>query len=406
MNLIRIKMLKSKTIEETSNLKEVKTFEDLNLREDILRGIYSYGWEKPSAIQSKAILPILEGNDIIAQAQSGTGKTGTFSISALSVADKNINAPQVLMLSPVKDLSVQTYRIIKSLGIYSGLKVSLVIGKGLGKSDVNYGKREDIPLPDFKSHIIVGTPGRVIDCLERKKLNLSALRLFILDEADEMLSKGFKDQVKKIFGYLSEDVQIALFSATMPEDVINLTGGFMRNPVKILVKADQLTLEGIKQYYVNVDNENQKFEVLCDIYDTISVSQGLIFVNSKQKAEELKDKLERNNHTISLIHGGYNQYERNDILGDFKEGRTRILIATDILARGIDIQQISLVINFDIPYRVEPYLHRIGRSGRWGRKGIGINLVTLDDALNLRKIEKFYDTVIDPLPMNFMDLMK
>ena len=399
-------MSETKNIEETSGLPEVKTFEDLKLNENILRGIYSYGWEKPSEIQSKAIKPILEGNDIIAQAQSGTGKTGTFSISALSVADPEIAAPQVLMMSPVKDLSVQTYKIIKSLGVHSGLKVSLVIGKGLGKSEVDYGKRMDIPNPDFKSQIIVGTPGRIIDCLERKKLNLSALRLLILDEADEMLSKGFKEQVKKVFNYLSEEVQIALFSATMPEEVINLSKSFMRNPVRILVKAEQLTLEGIKQFYVNVESEMQKFDVLCDIYETISVSQGIIFVNSKQKAEELKEKLEKKNHTISIIHGGYNQYERNDILDDFKNGRTRTLIATDILARGIDIQQISLVVNYDIPYRVEPYLHRIGRSGRWGRKGVGINLVTLDDATNLKKIEKFYDTLIEPLPMNFMDLTK
>jgi len=399
-------MSETKNIEETSGLPEVKTFEDLKLNENILRGIYSYGWEKPSEIQSKAIRPILEGNDIIAQAQSGTGKTGTFSISALSVADPEIAAPQVLMMSPVKDLSVQTYKIIKSLGFHSDLKVSLVIGKGLGKSEVDYGKRMDIPNPDFKSQIIVGTPGRIIDCLERKKLNLSALRLLILDEADEMLSKGFKEQVKKVFNYLSEEVQIALFSATMPEEVINLSKSFMRNPVRILVKAEQLTLEGIKQFYVNVESEMQKFDVLCDIYETISVSQGIIFVNSKQKAEELKEKLEKKNHTISIIHGGYNQYERNDILDDFKNGRTRTLIATDILARGIDIQQISLVVNYDIPYRVEPYLHRIGRSGRWGRKGVGINLVTLDDATNLKKIEKFYDTIIEPLPMNFMDLTK
>lgn len=398
-------MTENNTIEESSNLLEVKTFEELKLKDEILQGIYSYGWDKPSAIQAKAILPILEGNDIVAQAQSGTGKTGTFSISALSVADPAIHAPQVLMLSPVKDLSVQTYKIIKSLGVFSGLKVSLVIGKGLGKTEVNYGKREDIPPPDFKSQIIVGTPGRVIDCLERKRLNLSALRLLILDEADEMLSKGFKDQVKKIFGHLSEDVQIALFSATMPEDVLNLSRSFMRNPVRILVKAQQLTLEGIKQYYINVENETQKFDVLCDIYETISVTQGIIFVNSKQKADDLKERLEKKNHLISLIHGGYNQYERNDILDDFKHGKTRILIATDILARGIDIQQISLVINYDIPYRVEPYIHRIGRSGRWGRKGIAINLVTLDDATNLKKIERHYDTIIDPLPMNFMELM-
>jgi superfamily II DNA/RNA helicase len=178
----------------------------------------------------------------------------------------------------------------------------------------------------------------------------------------------------------------------------------MRNPVKILVKEEELTLEGISQFYVSLENEEQKFMVLSDIYETVSVSQGIIFVNSKQKSEELRERLEKKNYTVGLIHGGYNQYERNDILSDFKIGKTRILIATDILARGIDIQQISLVINYDIPYKVEPYIHRIGRSGRFGKKGIAINLVTMDDAQNMKKIERHYCTIVEPLPMNFMEL--
>ena len=394
----------SEEIEESSGINEIKFFENLNLKDEVLKGIYSYGWERPSAIQSKAILPVLQGNDIIAQAQSGTGKTGTFSISALSVADPKIRAPQVLLMSPVKDLSVQTYRIIKSLGQYTGLKTSLLIGKGLNGSEQDYSKREDLPAPDFRSQIFVGTPGRVLDSLRRKRLNLSSLRLFIMDEADQMLSKGFKEQVKQIFKYLSEDVQIALFSATMPKEVLEIAHSFMRNPVSILVKEDELTLEGIRQFYVNVENDEQKYNVLSDIYDTISVSQGVIFVNSKQRAIDLRDKLEADNHTVGLIHGGYNQYERNDILDNFKNGRMRILIATDILARGIDIQQISLVINYDVPYKVEPYIHRIGRSGRFGRKGMAINLVSVDDAQNMKRIEQHYDTIVEPMPMNFMEV--
>jgi translation initiation factor 4A len=391
-------------IEESTTLQEVRSFEELNLSDEVLKGIYAHGWDKPSAIQRKAILPILKGNDIIAQAQSGTGKTGTFSISALSIVDVKIESPQVLMLSPVKDLAMQTYKIVKSLGQYTGIKTSLLVGKGLGKSEIDYSSRDDIPAPDMKSQIFVGTPGKVCEWLKRKKLNLNSLRLMILDEADEMLSKGFKDQIKEIFSYVSHDSQIALFSATIPREILEITTNFMRNPVKILVKEEELTLEGIRQFYVSVENEEQKFLVLSDIYETVSVSQGIIFVNSKQKSEELKERLEKKNYTVGLIHGGYNQYERNDILGDFKIGKTRILIATDILARGIDIQQISLVINYDIPYKVEPYIHRIGRSGRFGKKGIAINLVTMDDAQNMKKIERHYCTVVEPLPMNFMEL--
>jgi len=398
-------MSSSDIIEETQGLQEVQTFEELNLSEPILKGIYAYGWEKPSTIQAKAILPILKGEDIIAQAQSGTGKTGTFSISSLAMSDPKNMTPQVLMLSPVKDLAMQTYKIIKTLGQYSGIKTALLIGKGLGKGEVRFNERDDIPEPDFRSQIIVGTPGRVFDSLRRKKLVFKNLRLFILDEADEMLSKGFKEQVQNIFSFLPEDCQIALFSATMPHEILQMTREFMKHPTKILVKAEDLTLEGIRQFYVSVDNEDQKFDVLTDIYDTISVSQGIIFVNSKQKAIQLKELLEKKNYTVGLIHGGYNQYERNDILSDFKQGKARILIATDILSRGIDIQQISLVINYDVPYKVEPYIHRIGRSGRFGRKGVAINFVTLDEAQNLKKIERFYDTSIERLPMNFMDLI-
>ena len=392
-------------IEETQGLQEVKTFEELKLSEHILKGIYAYGWDNPSTIQSKAILPILKGDDVIAQAQSGTGKTGTFSISSLSMVDPKISAPQVLMLSPVKDLAMQTYKIIKTLGQYTNIKTGLLIGTGLGKGELRFKEREDIPEPDYRSQIIVGTPGRVFDSLRRKKLFMKNLKLFILDEADEMLSKGFKEQVQNIFSFLPDECQIALFSATMPVEILQITREFMRNPIKILVKTEDLTLEGIRQFYVSVDNEEQKFEVLTDIYETISVSQGIIFVNSKQKAIQLKELLEKRNYTVGLIHGGYNQYERNDILAEFKSGKARILIATDILSRGIDIQQISLVINYDIPYKVESYLHRIGRSGRFGRKGVAINLVTVDDASNLKKIERYYDTIVERLPLNFMDLI-
>jgi translation initiation factor 4A len=379
----------------------------MGLSDKILRGIYSYGWEKPSAIQQKAIMPLISGRDMIVQAQSGTGKTGSFSIGSIARVDEEIKQPQVLMLSPVHDLAIQTYKIVESIVTWSDIKATLLIGKGMGQAGAGgagfsrYSERKDIPDPDFNAQIVVGTPGRVLDCIRRKKLRLADLRIFVLDEADEILSKGFKEQIRNIFSSIPQSTQIALFSATMPQEILELSTSIMTNPIRILVNQEELTLEGIKQFYVCVDNEQQKVDVLADIYKTISITQAIIFVNSKPKAIQLKETLEKLNYTISLIHGGFNQYERNDILDSFKNGHDRILIATDILSRGIDIQQVSLVINFDMPYRVEQYIHRIGRSGRYGRKGVGINLISQQDAHVMKRIESFYGTQIDALPQNY-----
>ena len=403
----------------TDVIEECSEFDQMGLSDQILRGIYSYGWEKPSAIQQKAIKPLISGRDMIVQAQSGTGKTGSFSIGSIARVDEEIKQPQVLMLSPVHDLAIQTYKIIQSIVTWSNIKATLLIGKGMGQtggagggaggagggSFARYSDRKDIPDPDFNAQIVVGTPGRVLDCIRRKKLRLADLRIFVLDEADEILSKGFKDQIRNIFSSIPQSTQITMFSATMPPEILELTTSIMANPIKILVNQEELTLEGIKQFYVCVDSEQQKVDVLTDIYKTISITQAIIFVNSKPKAIQLKETLEKMNYTISLIHGGFNQYERNDILDSFKNGHDRILIATDILSRGIDIQQVSLVINFDMPFRVEQYIHRIGRSGRYGRKGVGINLISHQDAHVMKRIETYYATQIDALPQNYGDYL-
>lgn len=396
---------------KTEIIEECHEFDRMGLSDKILRGIYSYGWEKPSTIQQKAIMPLISGRDMIVQAQSGTGKTGSFSIGSIARVDEEIKQPQVLMLSPVHDLAIQTYKIIESIVRWSDIKATLLIGKGMGQAGAGgagfsrYSERKDIPDPDFNAQIVVGTPGRVLDCIRRKKLRLADLRIFVLDEADEILSKGFKEQIRNIFSSIPQSTQIALFSATMPQEILELSTSIMTNPIRILVNQEELTLEGIKQFYVCVDNEQQKVDVLADIYKTISITQAIIFVNSKPKAIQLKETLEKLNYTISLIHGGFNQYERNDILDSFKNGHDRILIATDILSRGIDIQQVSLVINFDMPYRVEQYIHRIGRSGRYGRKGVGINLISQQDAHVMKRIESFYGTQIDALPQNYGDYL-
>ena len=385
---------------------EIKQFEEFNIPENILKGIFAFGWEIPSPIQQKGIEPLIKRRDTIAQAQSGTGKTGCFAIGSLGVVDETIKKPQVLMLAPVHDLAIQTYKIVNSLAKFSDINASLLIGKGLNASTFDkYVGRDDIPEPNYDHQIFVGTPGRVLDCLQRNRLHSSSLKLFILDEADEMLSKGFKEQIRKIFHHLPTDVQVALFSATLPLDIIDMSKNFMRNPIKILMKKENLTLEGIKQFYISLNDDNDKFDVLIDLYTSISITQTIIFVNSKPKASILKEELEKNNYTISFIHGGMNQYERNDILNSFRNGTTRILISTDVLSRGIDIQQISLVINYDIPYKVEQYIHRIGRSGRFGRKGVSINLVTPSDAYKLKKIEEYYCTQIEPLPADYCNYL-
>jgi translation initiation factor 4A len=258
---------------------------------------------------------------------------------------------------------------------------------------------------DKKPHIIIGTPGRVYDMLKRCILSPEHINCFILDEADEMLSRGFKDQIYEIFQYINKKCQVALFSATMPQEALEITTKFMNDPLRILVKREDLTLEGIKQFYIDVENETYKFECLCEIYSSLSVSQTIIYCNSKRKSDWIREKLLAKGFTVECIHGDMRQKERDDILRSFREGKHRILLATDIISRGIDIQQVSLVINYDMPKHKETYIHRIGRSGRFGRKGVSINFITYEDKRAMKTIEQFYSTYIEPLPENFTGLL-
>jgi translation initiation factor 4A len=233
--------------------------------------------------------------------------------------------------------------------------------------------------------------------LRRRYINGKKLKLMVLDEADEMLSSGFKEQVYNIFQYLNSEIQIALFSATIPNEMIPLTEKFMRNPVKISVKVEQLTLEGIKQYYVALDDDVQKYDTLKDIYNRMSFNQCIIYCNSVRRVQDLYDAMKQDNFPVCCIHSNMDKSERNQAFRDFRKGVSRVLISSNVTARGIDIQQVSVVINFDIPRNVHTYLHRIGRSGRWGRKGTGINFVTRRDMYNLRSIEDFYHCQINEL---------
>jgi len=375
----------------------VDNFDNMSLSEDLLRGIYAYGFEKPSAIQQRAIMPLVKGRDQIAQAQSGTGKTATFTIGILQRIDFSLRECQALILAPTRELAQQIQKVVVALGDYLNVRCHACIG--------GTRVRDDISMLQNGVHVVVGTPGRVYDMLCRHHLRPEHIKIFILDEAGEMLSKGFKDQIYDIFQSLPSRVQVGLFSATMPPDALEITRRFMNDPVRILVKRDELTLEGIKQFYISVEREEWKLDTLCDLYDTLNITQAVIFCNTRRKVDWLTDKMRAREFTVSSTHGDIGQKERDIILNEFRTGSSRVLITTDLLARGIDVQQVSLVINYDLPRNLENYIHRIGRSGRFGRKGVAINFVTSDDVRLLRELEQFYNTVIEEMPAHVADLI-
>ncbi|KAJ3017979.1 UNVERIFIED_CONTAM: RNA helicase [Siphonaria sp. JEL0065] len=388
----------AKLVFETSaNVKVVSSFDQMGLKEDLLRGVYAYNFEKPSAIQQRAIGPITKGRDVIAQAQSGTGKTATFSISVLQNISTTSRETQALILSPTRELATQIQSVVLALGDYMNVQCHACIG---GTS-----VGEDIRKLDHGQHVVSGTPGRVFDMIKRKHLRTGSVKMLVLDEADEMLSRGFKDQIYDIYRYLPPNTQVVLLSATLPYDVLEMTTKFMTDPIRVLVKRDELTLEGIKQFFVAVEQEDWKFETLCDLYDSLTVTQAVIFCNTRRKVDWLTEKMREANFTVSAMHGEMPQKERDSIMQEFRSGASRVLITTDVWARGIDVQQVSLVINYDLPGNRENYIHRIGRSGRFGRKGVAINFVKNEDVKILRDIEQYYSTQIDEMPMNVSDLV-
>eukprot|EP01036_Dinobryon_divergens_P025317 gene25317-33848_t len=369
----------------------------MRLKEDLLRGVYAYGFERPSAIQQRAIVPIIQGRDVIAQSQSGTGKTAVFSIGVLQCLDTTSNETQALTLSPTRELAEQTQKVLLSIGDFMNVQCHACIGgKSIG---------EDIRRLDYGVQVVSGTPGRVFDMIQRKNLRTRNIKMLVIDEADEMLNKGFKEQIYDIYRYLPPTTQVVLVSATLPQEVLDMTKKFMNEPVRILVKRDELTLEGIKQFFVAVEKEEWKFDTLCDLYDTLTITQAVIFCNTKKKVDWLANKMRENNFTVSAMHGEMPQKDRDSIMEEFRSGGSRVLIATDVWGRGLDVQQVSLVINYDLPNNRELYIHRIGRSGRFGRKGVAINFVKEDDIRILRDIEQYYSTQIDEMPMNVADLI-
>ena len=373
------------------------SFDTLNLKDNLLRGIYSYGFENPSKIQNESIPVLLTGKDLIAQAQSGTGKTGAFLIGALQKLDESKKETQILILAPTHELVHQIYEVTIELSKYLDVTVMEVVG-GTNVSDCQRGLNKN-------PQIIIGTPGRVLDMVQKRYLFTSNIHTLIFDEADETLSYGFKLTIYNIIKTIPTSSQICLFSATIPEEIIELSDNFMNQPQKILVKKEALTLEGITQFYINIKINDWKYDVLKDLYDTINIAQCIIYINSKNKLMEIHDCLIRDNFPVAYIHGELTSDDRKKVMEEFRSGHSRILLSTDLLSRVIDVQQLSLVINFDLPKSKETYIHRIGRSGRYGRKGVAINLVTDRDLPHLKDIEGFYETKIVEMPQNLEDYL-
>jgi translation initiation factor 4A len=375
---------------------EKKSWEDFEMKNDLLRGVFSYGFENPSEIQQKTFHHIKAGRDIIAQAQSGSGKTGAFTIGLLERVDISDKSLQGLVIVPTHELAKQITYVVTSIGsVMKGLKIKTMIGGTSIQEDAAEIKN-DCP------HIIVGCAGRIFDMIKRRFINIYKVKLFILDEADEMLASGFKDQIYNIFQYFNTDIQVALFSATMPPEMLTLTEKFMRDPVRIIVPPEKLTLECIEQYFVAMPDDYAKFFTLKDLFSVISINQCIIYCNSVKRVMDLYAAMTNDGFSVCAIHSSMDKSERDKTFQSFRNGGFRVLISSNVTARGIDIQQVSTVINFDIPKCTSTYLHRIGRSGRWGRKGCAINFVTKRDIYSMRNIEEHFKINIQELPMDYV----
>jgi translation initiation factor 4A len=379
--------------------------ENLGLKAKLIRGIYALGFEIPSSIQKKALYPMIHDThnnrhkDIIAQAQSGTGKTGAFSVGTLQIIDEHSDDTQALIIAPTHELAHQTSKVIEQLGYYLKIRSMLLVGGtsvDKNKSDLN----------EIKPHVVVGTPGRIHDMIRRRYLRVDKMKILVIDEADEMLSSGFKEQMYNIFRHLDNDIQVALFSATYSIELEELSKSFMQNPTQIRVKAEELTLQGIAQYYINLADDVQKYETVKDIFESLTISQAIIYCNSTHRVDDLSEAMKTDNFPVEKIHGKMSEQERKDNYQKFKKGACRVLITSDLFARGIDVQQVSIVINFDIPKSEHTYLHRIGRSGRWGRKGIAINFQTKQDSDKLKRFSDYYHTEILEMPADFTEHLK
>jgi ATP-dependent RNA helicase DeaD len=366
-----------------------RTFRELGLSENLLRALDELGYEKPTPIQSASIDPLMEGKDIIGQAQTGTGKTGAFALPLLNKVDIRLNAPQILVLAPTRELAVQ---VAEAFGSYAkhmkGFHVLPIYGGQSMHQQLSALKRGP--------QVIVGTPGRVMDHMRRGTLKLDALKALVLDEADEMLKMGFIDDIEWVLEHKPANSQLALFSATMPEQIKRVANKHLTSPVNISIAASHTTVESIEQCFVQVSQHN-KLEALVRVLEVENTEGIIIFVRTRNSCVELAEKLEARGYASSPLHGDMNQQARERAVEQLKRGKLDILIATDVAARGLDVERIGHVVNYDIPYDSEAYVHRIGRTGRAGRTGMAILFVTHREMRMLRTIERATNSRIAPM---------
>jgi len=375
---------------KTSDVTDTKgcEFEDFCLKRELLMGIFEKGWEKPSPIQEASIPIALSGRDILARAKNGTGKTGAYSIPILEQIDVTRDVIQGMIVVPTRELALQTSQIAIELSKHLGIKVMVTTG--------GTNLKDDIMRIYEKVHLVVATPGRMLDLMEKQVANVSKCRMLVLDEADKLLSQDFKGMLDKVISFLPAGRQILLYSATFPLTVESFMRKHLKEPYEINL-MDELTLKGITQYYAFVQ-ERQKVHCLNTLFSKLQINQSIIFCNSTQRVELLAKKITELGYSCYYIHAKMAQAHRNRVFHDFRAGLCRNLVCSDLFTRGIDIQAVNVVINFDFPKMAETYLHRIGRSGRFGHLGVAINLITYDDRFALHRIEQELGTEIRPIP--------
>ncbi|CAF4682657.1 unnamed protein product [Rotaria sp. Silwood1] len=375
----------------------VEKFDQLNLREPLLRDIYGYGIEHPANVQQRALKSCISGYDVIVQAQSGTGKTITSIIAVLQQLNMDCKNCQTLILVPTRELAQAIHRVVLTLGKHMNVTSHACIG--------NTNIHEDIKILQAGVQVVVGTPGRIYDMLKRSALRAENIKMFVLDEADELLSHGFNEQIYDIFTMLPGNIQVIVLSVTMPCDLLDITTKFMNDPVKVFIKTEERTLDGIRQFYVNVEREDWKLDTLYDLFDGLTFTLAIIFCNTHRKIDWLTEKLRTRNLTVAALNPNMDIKQQNDVIKEFRTGVSRILVRTDTLGSDTYIPQVSLVINYDLPTNRESYVHRIGRSGAFGRKGVAINFITNDEHQTLQNIEQYYNTKIEELPLDITDLI-
>lgn len=367
---------------------QVQHFEDLPLGLEVIRAIEELEFRNLFPIQAEAIAPLLEGKDVIGQAKTGTGKTAAFGIPMVERLNPKINKVQGLVLAPTRELAIQVAEHIDRLSKYSALKVLPIYG--------GVPIQRQIRALENGVHIVVGTPGRTIDHLKRRTLNLDSVKIVVLDEADRMLDMGFIDDIEYILSKVPVDRQTSLFSATIDQSVMDVCNRYMKNPEKILVSKDEIALTQINQYYTIV-NPRSKFEILCNILDENHIERAIVFCRTRKYTSLLADRLRFRGYDAEPLHAGFTQPQRDFVMDLFRKRKLKLLVATDVAARGLDIQGITHIINYDIPLDALVYFHRIGRTARMGREGTAITLVSYGETAELDRIKALTKTNIEEM---------